>query len=581
MRRKSGISGLERFFALYEESEANLVIRCASLGFPRSSLYTESRGEKFGAYVAQLDLADALLRESKSLLWDVWSSKVFSSLTKANEMRSHPSEVSHLKETYGDRVQIRPFASLPEILTDQRYIFLGNVPTFSRISDLRSQLGAIRMPICALTHSLYTKDLLSCYSWLLLSAEPHDVIVTSSAAGRRALEKWFAAVLDRIERRTETTSNRLKLPRMVEIPFGTNLPLEEELDRAAARCLLKIPANSFVILYFGRITEEYKADLDPLLQSAKHLDVHGHNPWLVLAGQITDRVYLTHLERRLASLGLRAKTILLENCPEFLKSSVYAASDVVVSPADSVQETFGLAILEAMAHSRPVVASNWSGYRELVEDGITGFLIQTLWTPEASDVASMMTPIAPLLTAAHYLAQRTLVDCGDLINRLTVLAEDPALATRMGKAGRERVEGHYTWSRVATRFLELWEEQFELAQGISLKTESVIMDNFRHYASDVLSPGDMLARISDVDELDINVLDSFIFYSQKARVQAQQLLEITSTHAMGIGELRQKGFGLDCILWTAKKGLRRIIKLPYVNDEGPSVPETRIGSGDG
>jgi glycosyltransferase involved in cell wall biosynthesis len=537
------------------------MIRCASLGFPKSSMYNESRGEKFGAHVAQLDLADALLKESESLLWEVWSSKVSPSLTRANQMRSHQPDISYFKKAYGDRVQIRSLAKLPEILTDERYIFLSSVPQFSRISDLRARLGAARMPICALTHSLFTKDLLSCYRRLLLSVEPYDVIVTSSAAGRCALENWFAAAADSIASRTGALSNHLKWPRTVQIPFGTNLPPEEELDRVRARSLLKIPANSFVIVYFGRMTEEYKADLDPLLQAAKHLDVHGHNPWLVLAGQISDEVYPAYLERRLTHLGLRAKSILLENCPEFLKSSVYAASDVVVSPADSVQETFGLAILEAMAHSRPVAASNWSGYRELVEDGITGFLIQTLWTPEASEVATMMTSISSPLAAAHYLAQRTLVNCGDLIDRLTLLAEDPALAARMGKAGRERVEGQYSWSCVARQFLAVWEDQLELARGISLKAYPV-MDHFRHYASDVLSAGDMLSPIGDVGELDRDALDSFIFHSQKAQLQVRKLLEITSAQAICIGELRQRGFELDCILWTAKKGLRRIIKIP-------------------
>jgi glycosyltransferase involved in cell wall biosynthesis len=49
-----------------------------------------------------------------------------------------------------------------------------------------------------------------------------------------------------------------------------------------------------------------------------------------------------------------------------------SASDVFLLP--SVQESFGLAALEAMACEVPVVASNVGGLPEVIEHGVTGFL---------------------------------------------------------------------------------------------------------------------------------------------------------------------------------------------------------------
>ena len=53
--------------------------------------------------------------------------------------------------------------------------------------------------------------------------------------------------------------------------------------------------------------------------------------------------------------------------------AVTAALDVAVLP--SYREAQGLTILEAMALSRPVVASNVGGIPEMVEDGVTGILV--------------------------------------------------------------------------------------------------------------------------------------------------------------------------------------------------------------
>ena len=90
---------------------------------------------------------------------------------------------------------------------------------------------------------------------------------------------------------------------------------------------------------------------------------------LVLAGQCPNQGYIGYLNAHLAFLGIADQTLILQDFPDFQKLQTLSACDVFVSPVDSIQETFGIAVVEAMAHARPVVATSWSGYRDLVADG--------------------------------------------------------------------------------------------------------------------------------------------------------------------------------------------------------------------
>jgi glycosyltransferase involved in cell wall biosynthesis len=86
-------------------------------------------------------------------------------------------------------------------------------------------------------------------------------------------------------------------------------------------------------------------------------------------------------------------------------------------------ELLGLAVLEAMASGTPVIASRLGGLPEIVQDGITGFLV------EPGDVRALRERIGELLG-------------------------NPALADRMGRAARELVLERFTWDAVARRCLE-------------------------------------------------------------------------------------------------------------------------------
>lgn len=99
--------------------------------------------------------------------------------------------------------------------------------------------------------------------------------------------------------------------------------------------------------------------------------------------------------------------------------------DVVVSPSDT--EGLPNAVLEAMAASKAVVATNAGGTRELVEEGVTGHLV----------------PVG---------------DAEQLARRMIELCKRPLVRLNMGVSARCRVEKYYSADLVTKRFEFLYDE---------------------------------------------------------------------------------------------------------------------------
>jgi glycosyltransferase involved in cell wall biosynthesis len=97
---------------------------------------------------------------------------------------------------------------------------------------------------------------------------------------------------------------------------------------------------------------------------------------------------------------------------------------VVVCP--SRREGFGMACLEAMAHGKPVVATDVGGLRDLVVDGETGIVVP------------------PRNTSALRAAIELLLGNADL-------------RARLGAAGHQRAFA-FDWTRVIPRLLAMYEQ---------------------------------------------------------------------------------------------------------------------------
>jgi len=105
----------------------------------------------------------------------------------------------------------------------------------------------------------------------------------------------------------------------------------------------------------------------------------------------------------------------------------------------SVYEPFGIINLEAMACGAAVVASATGGILEVVVEGETGLLV-----PFAAD------PVTTFPSDPAQFAK-------DLAAGIREVLADPAMAKRMGAAGRKRVEETFGWGAIADQTIKLYE----------------------------------------------------------------------------------------------------------------------------
>jgi glycosyltransferase involved in cell wall biosynthesis len=155
-----------------------------------------------------------------------------------------------------------------------------------------------------------------------------------------------------------------------------------------------------------------------LLEAIQKMAAAGEDAALVLVGEgpllgsLKAQVAASGLERRVFFAGFRPEV--RDLMPEF---------DVFALP--SLWEGFGLVLLEAMAAGRAIVASRVSAIPEVVEDGVTGFLVP----PGDSDA---------------------------LAEALVTLRRDGVKRERLGIAGAERLRRQFTLERMVERTIEVY-----------------------------------------------------------------------------------------------------------------------------
>ncbi|WP_175921547.1 glycosyltransferase family 4 protein [Burkholderia latens] len=186
----------------------------------------------------------------------------------------------------------------------------------------------------------------------------------------------------------------------------------------ARRPALGVPDRPY-IAFAGRLSEQ--KGIATLIDALAVVNSMGGAIDLVMAGDGDTRRWRDHAE----ALALDDRVRFAGWLTGSVKSRFYQEATLFCLP--SRFESFGIVALEAMFYGVPVVATRVGGLAELVDDGVTGYLV------EPDDAAA-------LARAMH------------------AIAGDPALRERMGQAARERAQRLYGAEAVVARYVDCYRQ---------------------------------------------------------------------------------------------------------------------------
>lgn len=177
--------------------------------------------------------------------------------------------------------------------------------------------------------------------------------------------------------------------------------------------------NNLCILFVGRLIP--RKGLTYLTEAAKHITKNYNQTTFLIAGNGPQK---NHITTQLQKINLTKHFKFLGDINEQTLPTLYNCADIFVLP--SIQEGQGIALLEAQATAKPVVAFNVGGIPEAVINGETGLL--------------------------------TKPDSRELADAIIKLLGNWSLRKTMGNNGRKFVTDNFSWTVCAQKMLKVYQE---------------------------------------------------------------------------------------------------------------------------
>ncbi len=328
----------------------------------------------------------------------------------------------------------------------------------------RSVHGATRYSVCGITHTTATKAVME-QVWTLRMAPQMewDAVICTSRAVKASVLAQMDLIDDYIRGRFAGPPPRR--PQLPVIPLGISTGdfARDDAAGAALRKRLGLGRNDVLCVTLARLSVNEKFDPLPLylaLAEAQARLPKGRRLHMamcgIFAGSNSRKVTVEGAVALMPDVPLH----ILDGADAAERKAALSGADIFLFPIDNIQETFGLAPVEAMAAGLPVVASDWDGLRDTVTPE-TGILAPTEAARPQIVTSTTQRYMGGTDGYQQYLSQVsavTRIDVRAMAAGIEALARDPELRARMGAAGLARAKDVFDWSRVIPRMQDFWAE---------------------------------------------------------------------------------------------------------------------------
>lgn len=456
-------------------------------------------------------------------------------------------------------------------------------PVLDQEAFLRLRLGPAAYSLIGVTHTTASKAAMEAIVALARApVMPWDALICTSDAVVRTVREVLAAEHDYLAWRFGATV-KPALPELPVIPLGVHAAdfRFSAADRVRARKALKIADDEIAVLFVGRLSFHAKAHPHAMYAALEDVArTTGRKIALIQCGWFANDAIETTFKTGAKAFSPTVKALFTNGKDTTARNNSWAAADIFMSLSDNIQETFGLAPLEAMAAGVPVVVSDWDGYRETVRDGVDGFRVPTAMPAQGFAAGLALAFEAGTLNYDQYCAatcRLVSIDRDALVARLTELVADPDLRRRMGAAGAARAGEVFDWSHIYSRYRTLYDQLAELRAAFGARvgagpgSSPAFLDpsrSFGHYPTNAIDGRSLIAARAagthSYGELARHALYNYLPEILPSEALAAAVIGATAESPVEVEEIaRRIGVDVPSTITTvailAKMGLVRVV----------------------
>ncbi len=252
------------------------------------------------------------------------------------------------------------------------------VPSLAEEARLRAFLGDDTYAVCGVAHTIASRVVLEAVSQFATApVQPWDALICPSKAVHSALSSILANTEEQL--RTRLGARTFIRPLMPIIPLGIHARRFARIEPARMRWRTKlgIDEDATVVLFFGRLSVHAKASPFQLAQALEIAAQKGAKLEMVWCGYFADDFQQKSFMTTAKAMAPSVRFHHVDGRKADVRFSIWSAADIFCSLSDNIQESFGLTVIEAMAAELPVIAANWDGYRDAIEHGVSGVLVDS------------------------------------------------------------------------------------------------------------------------------------------------------------------------------------------------------------